>query len=127
LFYVWIECKKPEFVFDLPKGAGRWIQESVGYDYTILSGEVVHEHGVASGKLPGRLVRNPNRGNGLPTGYKYNGLTGKMSMWLTNAKLETKQLAMRALLRVLGPDNVMSIGSYLAKTPLDSHLGSANL
>ena len=88
---------------------------------------MVHEFGRATGTLPGRLVRNPNRGKGLPTGYKLNGLTGKMSMWLSTVKWETKQMALRAMLRVLGPDNLQTLGSYMAKTPLESNMATSNL
>jgi N-acyl-D-aspartate/D-glutamate deacylase len=43
--------------FDLPGGARRLLQRASGYDATILSGEVVMEHGKATGATPGRLLR----------------------------------------------------------------------
>src|SRR5204863_8013594 len=36
---------QPEFVRDLPNGAGRYIQGSSGYDYTIVNGEGFMDHG----------------------------------------------------------------------------------
>jgi N-acyl-D-amino-acid deacylase len=49
---------QPEFVHDLPNGAGRYIQGASGYDYTIVNGEVFMDHGVHAGALPGRVVRS---------------------------------------------------------------------
>ena len=43
--------------YDLPSGGRRLMQESRGYVATVVSGEVVRENGVATGALPGRLVR----------------------------------------------------------------------
>jgi N-acyl-D-aspartate/D-glutamate deacylase len=48
---------QPEYVNDLPNGAGRYIQGSRGYDYTIVNGEVFMEHGEHAGSLDGRVVR----------------------------------------------------------------------
>ena len=111
-----LRCHRPRFVLD--GIAPRWIQEADGYDYTILSGQIVHDHGQHTGALPGRLVRNPKAGKGVPQGYKPGSLTGNMKVWLTQARLETKQLAFKTLLRVLGPSTLESIGSYLNTTPL---------
>ena len=49
---------QPEFVRDLPNGAGRYIQRASGYDYTIVNGEVFTDHGVHAGALAGRVVRS---------------------------------------------------------------------
>jgi N-acyl-D-amino-acid deacylase len=49
---------QPEFVNDLPNGAGRYIQGASGYDYTIVNGEVFMDHGTHSGSLAGRVVRS---------------------------------------------------------------------
>ena len=49
---------QPEFVHDLPNGAGRYIQGSSGYDYTIVNGQVFMDHGTHSGTLAGRVVRS---------------------------------------------------------------------
>jgi N-acyl-D-aspartate/D-glutamate deacylase len=47
----------PEQVSDLPGGGRRFIQRSEGYDYTLVSGVMVYEHGQATGAMPGRLIR----------------------------------------------------------------------
>jgi N-acyl-D-amino-acid deacylase len=49
---------QPEFVNDLPNGAGRYIQGASGYDYTIVNGEVFMDHGQHTGQLAGRVVRS---------------------------------------------------------------------
>jgi N-acyl-D-amino-acid deacylase len=49
---------QPEFVNDLPNGAGRYIQGASGYDYTIVNGEVFMDHGQHTGRLAGRVVRS---------------------------------------------------------------------
>lgn len=49
---------QPEFVHDLPNGAGRYIQGSSGYDYTLVNGEVFMDHGAHTGTLAGQLVRS---------------------------------------------------------------------
>jgi N-acyl-D-amino-acid deacylase len=48
----------PEFVHDLPNGAGRYIQGASGYDCTIVNGEVFMEGGAHTGALAGRVVRS---------------------------------------------------------------------
>jgi len=52
-----LRLRRPEMAFDLPGGARRLLQRADGYDATILSGEVVMEHGNATGATPGRLLR----------------------------------------------------------------------
>jgi len=47
----------PRTVHDLPAGGRRLRQDAKGYVATIVSGEVTYRDGVASGALPGRLVR----------------------------------------------------------------------
>jgi N-acyl-D-aspartate/D-glutamate deacylase len=54
--------RKPEVVYDLPSGGRRLVQRADGYSATILSGVVVHRDGVATGALPGRLVRGAKAG-----------------------------------------------------------------
>lgn len=49
---------QPEYVNDLPNSAGRYIQGSSGYDYTIVNGEIFMDHGEHTGNLAGRLVRS---------------------------------------------------------------------
>ena len=49
--------RKPEMAYDLPGGARRLVQRADGYVATIVSGEVVLRDGVATGALPGRILR----------------------------------------------------------------------
>ena len=48
----------PEYVRDLPNGAGRYIQGSSGYDYTLVNGRVFMDHGEHTGELAGQLLRS---------------------------------------------------------------------
>ena len=47
----------PHAVYDLPAGGRRLSQRADGYEATIVSGVVTYRSGVATGALPGRLVR----------------------------------------------------------------------
>lgn len=47
----------PEFVYDFPNGAGRWIQKASGYDLTLVNGEVFMRDGDHQGALAGRVLR----------------------------------------------------------------------
>lgn len=49
----------PTMVYDLPLSGRRIIQKVDGYLKTIVSGEVTYENGVATGALPGKLIRGP--------------------------------------------------------------------
>jgi N-acyl-D-aspartate/D-glutamate deacylase len=49
----------PHMQFDLPAGGRRLLQRASGYEATIVSGVPVYREGVATGALPGRLVRGP--------------------------------------------------------------------
>lgn len=49
----------PRMVNDLPAGAPRLLQPSHGYVATVVSGEIVREHGEFTGARPGVLVRGP--------------------------------------------------------------------
>jgi len=48
----------PEYVRDFPGGAGRYVQRSAGYDYTLVNGAVFMERGEHTGALNGRLLRS---------------------------------------------------------------------
>jgi N-acyl-D-amino-acid deacylase len=52
-----LSLPQPEYVNDLPGGAGRYIQGASGYDYTIVNGAVFMENGEHTGALDGRVVR----------------------------------------------------------------------
>jgi N-acyl-D-aspartate/D-glutamate deacylase len=47
----------PFVTADLPAGGRRLLQRAEGYVATIKKGTITFEHGVATGELPGRLVR----------------------------------------------------------------------
>ncbi len=47
----------PRVVFDLPSGGRRLLQDADGYVATVVSGAVTYREGVATGELPGRLIR----------------------------------------------------------------------
>jgi N-acyl-D-aspartate/D-glutamate deacylase len=54
----------PHMQFDLPAGGRRLLQRASGYVATIVSGTPVYREGVATGALPGQLVRGPQRAPG---------------------------------------------------------------
>jgi N-acyl-D-aspartate/D-glutamate deacylase len=47
----------PTVTYDLPQRGRRLVQKAEGYDATIVSGVVTYRDGVATGSLPGRLIR----------------------------------------------------------------------
>jgi N-acyl-D-aspartate/D-glutamate deacylase len=47
----------PEFAYDLPAGGRHLVQRAEGYRYTMVAGEITYRDGIATGALPGRLVR----------------------------------------------------------------------
>jgi N-acyl-D-amino-acid deacylase len=49
---------QPEYVHDFPGGAGRYVQRSTGYDYTLVNGQVFMDHGEHTGVLAGRTLRS---------------------------------------------------------------------
>jgi N-acyl-D-aspartate/D-glutamate deacylase len=51
----------PELTFDLPANGRRLIQRADGYKMTLKRGEVIFEDGEATGPLPGKLIRGPQR------------------------------------------------------------------
>ena len=57
-----LRVHSPTVAYDLPSGGRRLMQKTDGYVATIVSGEVVTRDGVATGALPGRLVRGPQAG-----------------------------------------------------------------
>jgi N-acyl-D-aspartate/D-glutamate deacylase len=52
-----LKCSTPALYFDLPAGGRRIVQSATGYVATIKSGALTFENGIATGALPGRLVR----------------------------------------------------------------------
>jgi N-acyl-D-aspartate/D-glutamate deacylase len=53
-----VGSSRPKMVADLPAGGKRLLQTATGYRMTIVSGEITFENGVATGALPGRLLRS---------------------------------------------------------------------
>ncbi len=52
-----LALRRPEWVTDLPGGAGRLVQHADGYVATVKSGRVTMSGGEATGALPGTLLR----------------------------------------------------------------------
>ncbi len=52
---------RPEMVYDLPAAGRRLIQKATGYRATVKSGAIVFEDGEATGALPGKVLRGPQR------------------------------------------------------------------
>jgi N-acyl-D-amino-acid deacylase len=57
-----LHLQTPEYVHDFPGGAGRYVQRSTGYDYTLVNGQVFMEHGEHTGALAGRMLRSDAAG-----------------------------------------------------------------
>jgi N-acyl-D-amino-acid deacylase len=55
--YEGLSCASPRIVTDLPAGGRRLLQSASGYRWTIKRGSVTFEDGVATGQLPGKLLR----------------------------------------------------------------------
>jgi N-acyl-D-amino-acid deacylase len=53
-----LQLLQPEYVNDLPSGAGRLVQRASGYVATMKSGVVISENGVDTGARPGRILRS---------------------------------------------------------------------
>ena len=51
----------PKIVNDLPAGGRRLGQSADGYVATIVSGVVTYQHGIATGALPGKLIRGAQK------------------------------------------------------------------
>jgi len=56
-----LKLRPPEVTRDLPGGGRRLVQRAEGYRATVVSGAVVYRDGEATGELPGRLVRGPQK------------------------------------------------------------------
>jgi N-acyl-D-aspartate/D-glutamate deacylase len=63
-----LRLKTPRRVDDLPGGGARFIQDCEGIAATFVAGEMIYRDGVATGALPGKLVRGmqaaPGQGGG---------------------------------------------------------------
>ena len=56
-----LRVEAPVMKWDLPAGGKRLLQKARGYRATIVSGAVTYRDGEATGALPGKLVRGPQR------------------------------------------------------------------
>jgi N-acyl-D-aspartate/D-glutamate deacylase len=57
-----LALERPEMIVDLPAGGRRLMQKARGYVATVKAGQVTYRNGVATGALPGGLVRGPQAG-----------------------------------------------------------------
>jgi N-acyl-D-amino-acid deacylase len=48
----------PTYANDFPHGAGRYVQGSHGYDYTLVNGQIFMDHGQHTGVFAGALLKN---------------------------------------------------------------------
>jgi N-acyl-D-aspartate/D-glutamate deacylase len=53
-----LDMPAPSYVNDFPHGAGRYVQRSTGYDYTIVNGQVFMDHGEHTGVYAGAMLKN---------------------------------------------------------------------
>lgn len=53
-----LQALRPEIHHDLPAGGRRLLQRATGYVHTICAGQEIYNNGVATGALPGRLIRH---------------------------------------------------------------------
>jgi N-acyl-D-aspartate/D-glutamate deacylase len=53
-----LDMPPPSYVYDFPHGAGRYVQRSMGYDYTVVNGQVFMEDGEHTGAFAGMLLKN---------------------------------------------------------------------
>ena len=56
-----VAAEDPRYVYDLPGGGKRFVQDSVGIKTTIVSGEVLYQEGDYQGGLPGKVLRSSAR------------------------------------------------------------------
>ena len=48
----------PEYVYDFPHGAGRYLQRAKGYSHTLVNGQVFMQDGEPTGNLAGLMLQN---------------------------------------------------------------------
>ena len=56
-----LRLQAPAMRADLPAGGKRLLQSASGYVATLVSGKIIYRNGVATGALPGVVVRGPQR------------------------------------------------------------------
>jgi N-acyl-D-aspartate/D-glutamate deacylase len=55
-----LQLPAPRYVYDFPNGAGRYVQDAMGYDYTVVNGQVFMDHGEHTGAFAGTVLKNVN-------------------------------------------------------------------
>ena len=48
----------PEYLYDFPHGAGRYVQRAKGYTATLVNGQVFMRHGEPTSNLAGTMLSN---------------------------------------------------------------------
>ena len=48
----------PTYAYDFPHGAGRYVQNAQGYDFTLVNGQVFMDHGEHTGVYAGAMLKN---------------------------------------------------------------------
>ena len=56
-----LRVSTPTMAYDLPAGGKRLLQGAQGYVATVVAGNIIYREGKATGGLPGKLVRGPQR------------------------------------------------------------------
>ena len=56
-----LKLKTPHIVHDLPGGGSRFLQDADGIVATFVSGKPIYRLGEATGSLPGKLIRGPQK------------------------------------------------------------------
>ena len=51
-------AKRARMQHDLPGGGRRLVMPAEGIEYTVVNGQVLYEHGRASGAMPGQVLRS---------------------------------------------------------------------
>ncbi len=62
-----LKLHSPKIVYDLPAGGRRLGQSADGFVATIVSGVITYQNGVATGALPGKLIRGAQQAQQLTT------------------------------------------------------------
>ena len=94
--YEHLHLEQPRYVYDLPEGAPRWVDETSGYHLTMVNGTITYQDGKHTGEFPGRLVRNSqstkeNRPRNPGKVPSYRDIAGKddLSVFYSEAYSET--------------------------------------
>jgi N-acyl-D-amino-acid deacylase len=53
-----LDLPTPSYVYDFPHGAGRYVQGALGYDCTLVNGQIFMDHGEHTGVFAGSTLKN---------------------------------------------------------------------